>query len=92
MNIFTGIMVYVIVWWMTFFTVLPFGVKGQWEHKEGVTPGTEEAAPARPNLGRKALITTAIACIVWIIVYIAISQGLLDPRNPPFGPDLNARG
>ncbi len=51
------IIVFLILWWLVFFAVLPIGVRGQFEDG-GVTPGTEEGAPSDPQLRRKAIWAT----------------------------------
>jgi predicted secreted protein len=60
--------VYFVIWWTVLFAVLPFGVRSQAETGE-ITQGTEPGAPALPGLLRKALITTAIAAVVFVIVW-----------------------
>jgi predicted secreted protein len=67
--------IYVVVWWITIFAVLPIGVHSQAE--EGpVTPGSEPGAPARPRLVAKALITTVLAAIIMTFIYLF--HGYLD--------------
>jgi predicted secreted protein len=60
--------VYFVIWWTVLFAVLPFGVRSQAETGD-ITQGTEPGAPALPGLLRKALITTAIAAVVFVIVW-----------------------
>ncbi len=76
MGIATGIVTFIIIWWATFFAVLPFGVRGQWEDDE-VVEGSEPGAPVAPGLLRKAAITTGISCILWVITYFVITSGIL---------------
>ena len=49
-----ALVTFVVVWWLVFFMVLPFGAAPE-EHPQ---PGNVESAPARPRLLLKALITT----------------------------------
>jgi predicted secreted protein len=65
-----GIAVYVVIWWLTLFTVLPFGVRSQTE-SENVVEGTDPGAPAAHLMGRKLLITTLIAGVIWLPVNFA---------------------
>lgn len=70
-----GIAIYLIVWWLVFFAVLPFGVRSQ--HEEGGTEGEgrDPGAPVRPLLLRKVLATTLIAAIAWAgIAYLTIEK------------------
>ncbi|MGI6247032.1 MAG: DUF1467 family protein [Pseudochelatococcus sp.] len=64
------IALYFIIWWITLFAVLPFGVRGQWE--EEVQPGTEPGAPQRPRLWRKAAVTTVLAAAIFAGVQVLI--------------------
>ncbi len=54
---------FIITWWLSLFCVLPIGVRSQWEEGD-VAEGTEEAAPAKPMLKKKALWATygAVGC------------------------------
>lgn len=78
MSWFTGVLVYAMIWWVVLFTVLPWGVKVPDEHE----PGHATSAPEKPLLGRKFLITTAIATVLWVIAYTVIESGLLSFRGP----------
>ena len=74
----SGILVYVMIWWVVLFTVLPWGVKVPDEHE----PGHATSAPEKPLLGRKFLITTVIATVLWAIAYTVIESGMLSFRGP----------
>ena len=76
MNWFTGIMVYVMIWWVVLFTVLPWGVKVPEEPE----PGHATSAPEKPRLVRKFAITTVIATLLWGIAYYLIESGLISFR------------
>ena len=60
----TGILVYVISWWLVFFMLLPVGVKSQIEDGGTAVPGSSEGAPRNPNLGKKVLATSLIAALI----------------------------
>lgn len=88
MTLTAGLAIYLVVWWLVFFVVLPFGVVPQ--HEEGeVIEGTDASAPVQPRLVRKALITTVLAGFVWALVaYIYVYQPIsLD--SFPFVPKLH---
>ena len=84
MGLVGGIIVYLVVWWMVFFAVLPWGVVSQIE-QDAVEPGTEPGAPIDPGLGRKALITTVIAAGLWLIIYVVIANGFITLGTSPTG-------
>jgi predicted secreted protein len=48
-----AIIIFVIIWWLCFFVVLPIGVRGQYEN-DTMIEGTEEGAPVNPMLKKKA--------------------------------------
>jgi len=62
----TGLMVFAVIWWTVIFAVLPLGVR----RAEDDVPGADRGAPARPQLRRKALITTAISAVLWLLWYV----------------------
>jgi len=83
MNLVLAIAVYVFIWWITLFAVLPFGVRTQ--HEAGsVVPGTPESAPAQQRMIRIFLINTVLATVVFAIVYAVISYGLITPDMIPY--------
>jgi len=77
MGITGSIVVFVVVWWLVFFMSLPFGVRGQWEDGS-VDEGTEAGAPQATGLGKKALITTGIAVVIWTVVWLTVRFDLLS--------------
>lgn len=64
-----GIAIYFIVWWLTLFAVLPWGIRSQHESEQGVVPGTEPGAPVRTGLLIKMGVTTVIAAGVWLFIF-----------------------
>ena len=73
MNWVTGILVYVIIWWLVLFMVLPWGVRVP----DDPELGHATSAPERPMLWRKAAITTALAALLWGLFYYLLDSGLL---------------
>ena len=76
MNVFTGIAIFFVAWWIVLFTVLPFGIKRHADSEPGLEPG----APERPRLWAKAGVTTLIATVVWVLIYLVIDFELIDLR------------
>ena len=66
MGLVTGIAVYFIVWWITLFMVLPFGVEREKKVKEGNDPG----APVKHRLLIKFAINTVLAFVIWLIIFL----------------------
>ncbi len=70
-------MVYVVIWWVVIFAVLPWGVRVPETHELGHAT----SAPENPRMWRKAAITTGISAIVWLGVYLAVASDLLSLRG-----------
>jgi predicted secreted protein len=71
-SIFTALAIYFVIWWISLFLVLPWGVRSQDEAGE-VAPGTDPGAPVLTNLRRKLVWTTIVATVifaVWFVVYV----------------------
>lgn len=75
MGIFTGIIVYLMVYWLVLFWVLPWG-----NTPTGTTDGgkTVASAPINPRIVKKFIITGVLALAVWIVVYIMIDVKFFD--------------
>jgi predicted secreted protein len=73
----TGIAVYVLIWFVSLFTVLPIGAN----RSANPAPGTPESAPDNPRLLFKFALTTVIAAVLWLILYAAIRADLISFRD-----------
>jgi predicted secreted protein len=82
-----SIALFFVIWWTVLFAVLPLGVKSQYEHGE-VVPGTEGAAPHKPMLLRKVVITTIVAAIVFGAVDLTISRHWIQLDTLNYGPSF----
>ncbi len=68
MNLVGGLALYFVIWWITLFAVLPFGIRSQEEAGE-IVAGTEPGAPVLPGLLKKAVITSLIAAVIFVGVW-----------------------
>jgi predicted secreted protein len=71
-SVFTALAIYFVIWWISLFLVLPWGVRSQDESGE-VAPGTDPGAPVLTNLLRKLVWTTIVATVIfaaWFVVYV----------------------
>ena len=66
-----ALLIYILIWWITLFAILPLGVRGQAEEND-VVPGSEPGAPVRSNILKKFLITTIASIFIFGIVYLMI--------------------
>ena len=78
-----GLAIYGIIWFLTLFMVLPWGVVSQAEYGE-VQPGSSESAPARPLILQKLAITTGLSAVFYLIVYWLLTSGALSNIDLPF--------
>jgi predicted secreted protein len=74
----TGIVVYVLVWWVTLFAVLPLWVTPA----EPDDPGHAAGAPQRPRLLLKIAITTVVSAVIWLTIYLLVKSPWLSFREP----------
>ncbi|MFB2552294.1 DUF1467 family protein [Ensifer soli] len=80
--------VYFIIWWLTLFLVLPFGLKTQGEANE-IVPGTVESAPARFRPLKVVAWTTLIAALIHGCWYVAsVEFGIGIDSIPRFAPQF----
>lgn len=80
MGITSAIVLFAVVWFMTFFIVLPLRNETQGDAGE-VVPGTHKSAPANPDIGRKARITTYWAVPIWAVLAFVILSGWITVRD-----------
>ena len=73
----TGFAIYFVLWWVTLFVTLPFGVRSQHEDGEG-TPGTDPGAPIATRMGRKLIWTTLISIVIYGLGMLAYRAGYLN--------------
>ena len=74
----TGILVYVMIWWVVLLTVLPWGVRVP----DNPEPGHATSAPRNPMMWRKALVATLIATMLWGVAYWLVESDWLTLRAP----------
>ena len=66
MTLSTAIAIYFLIWWVTLFAILPWGVRSQTESGD-VVAGSEPGAPVLPRIAAKLLWTTIVATLVFAI-------------------------
>jgi predicted secreted protein len=72
----TALAIYFLIWWVTLFAVLPWGVRSQAEGGD-ITPGTDPGAPASHTLWSKILWTTIVATLLFGVLYTVYVRGLI---------------
>jgi predicted secreted protein len=77
MNLFSAFVVWLIIWWLTLFIILPIGIRGQAEEGD-VVEGTEPGAPHKLDIKKKFIQTTIIGTILWALTCGLIISGIID--------------
>ena len=65
-----GFLIYVIIWWIVLFAILPFGIK----KPDKVEKGHADGAPQNPLIFKKFIITSLAAFVLWLIVFYFIKN------------------
>ena len=73
----TAFAIYFVIWWISLFLTLPFGVRSQHEEGEGA-PGTDPGAPITTGMGRKLIWTTVISAVFFAAAWLAYDAGYLN--------------
>ena len=76
-----SIIVYVLIWWIIFFSVLPVGIQSNKEKFKERIDGVDPGAPKNPKIAKKFLITTIITSIIFIVIYYLVEFNLLNLRE-----------
>ena len=66
----TAAAIYVIIWWVVLFVVLPFGVRNPAEEGIEVEAGHDPGAPTVIGMKRKLIWTTLIASVLFAICWV----------------------
>ncbi len=80
MGVASGLVLYMVIWFMTLFVLLPLRIQTQGEAGE-VVPGTHAGSPQRHHLKKKFLITTLVAAVLWAIIAYIIISGTITVRD-----------
>ena len=75
----TGLaIIYIIIWWIIFFAILPIDVERKKIIKvEGEDPGS----PENPKMLKKFIYCTVITTILFIVIYLLMKFEYLNLRN-----------
>ncbi|MEX0318652.1 MAG: DUF1467 family protein [Ruegeria sp.] len=77
MSITAALVLFAVIWFMTFLVVLPIRVKTQGDLGE-IVPGTHAGAPEEHHLKKKAWITTGVSVVLWCIIAGIILSGVIS--------------
>ena len=71
MSVTSAFVLFAVIWFLTFLIVIPFKIKTQGDMGV-VLKGTQAGAPEVHDLRKKAIITTGISLILWLLITILI--------------------
>lgn len=77
MSFYGGLVVYIILWWITVLCVLPWGSYSQ-SDQEKYIKGSEYGAPVHSHLKKKMIVTSLIAFILWCGVWALFHYKVID--------------
>ena len=72
MSPFTGVAIFLTIWWTVLFAVLPIGVVSHAEAGIDKGDGGDPGAPVDPKLKRKFFTTTWVSAIVFALLWLTI--------------------
>ena len=78
MGWFNGFVLFVLIWWTALFAVLPLGTAPV------ATPDQASGwrgAPAKPQIARKLVITTAVTIVIWSFCFAIIASDWISFRH-----------
>jgi predicted secreted protein len=75
MSLTTAFAIYFLIWWITLFAVLPWGVRAQ--NENAMAPGTDPGAPVIPRLLLRLVATTLVAAIIFAGCYVVYTRKIL---------------
>lgn len=86
----SAVVLFAVLWFLTFLVVLPIRLKTQGDVGQ-IVPGTHAGAPHEPQLKKRALITTAIAAVLWAIIATIILTETITVRDLDFFERMGPR-
>ncbi len=75
----TGLaIIYIIIWWIIFFAILPIDVN---RDKTIKIDGEDPGSPENPKMLKKFLHCTGITTVIFMIIYLLMKYEYLNLRN-----------
>ena len=78
MSITGSVVIYVIIWWIVFFSLLPIDVN---RNKNTKIQGEDPGSPENPKILKKFIYCTVITTIFFTIIYLLMKFEYLNLRN-----------
>ena len=75
----TGLaIIYIIIWWIVFFAILPIDVE---RDKSTIIEGEDPGSPENPKMLKKFIYCIGITTILFITIYLLMKFEYLNLRN-----------
>ena len=78
MSVTGAAVIYIIIWWIVFFAILPIDVN---RNKVNKIDGEDPGSPENPKMLKKFLYCTGITTVIFITIYLLIKFEYLNLRN-----------
>ena len=78
MSITGSLIIYVLIWWIIFFSLLPIDVDRK--HKQ-IVEGIDKGSPENPRIIKKLIYTTIITSIIFIGIYLLVKYNYFNLRK-----------
>ena len=78
MSITGSLIIFVLIWWIIFFSLLPIDVDRK--HKKAVE-GADKGSPENPKIIKKIIYTTVITSIIFIGIFTLVKYDYLNLRR-----------
>ena len=76
-----SLILYICIWWIIFFSVLPIGIKSQNVKFKEDLRGNDPGAPKNPKIAKKFILTTIMTTIIFLVIYYLVSNDFLNLRE-----------
>ena len=78
MSITGSLIIFVLIWWIIFFSLLPIDVDRK--HK-AIVEGADKGSPENPKIIKKIIYTTIITSIIFIGIFMLVKYDYLNLRR-----------
>lgn len=68
MSVLTAFFIYLLIWWVVIFAVLPFGVERHTDSGKGYDAG----APRNAHIKKKLIATTVISAVILAVIVLLV--------------------
>ncbi len=74
MNLFSGLIVFLMIFWTLLFAVLPWGNRAPNKPEKGMAG----SAPANPRIKEKFFVTFGLSVVIWGVIALLVHFQIID--------------